>query len=49
MRPRSDWPDLRQASAHAVDVLGPEVPLEIEHGALRFPISPTPIFIDPSG
>jgi hypothetical protein len=31
----------------AVDVFGPEVPLEVEHGALRFPSSPTPIFIDP--
>jgi hypothetical protein len=41
--------DLTRASANAVDGFGPEVPLEIEHGALRFPISPTPSFIYPSG
>ncbi|MGV9614312.1 hypothetical protein [Nocardia xishanensis] len=38
-----EWPYLR---AHAVDVYGARVPVDIAAGMLRVPISPTPLFID---
>ncbi|WP_068053762.1 hypothetical protein [Nocardia xishanensis] len=38
-----EWRYLR---AHAVDVYGARVPVDIAAGMLRVPISPTPVFID---